>query len=111
MSMEGFYAARSVTEIGADGDGKPSGSNAQKPPPGPESLLDVQPDNGNLRSSSPDSALPEREPDQPANQPAQIFILRPEATKRPDLEDRAAAREERINALDRDGGSIPERKS
>lgn len=123
MSMEGYYAARSVSEIGADGDGKAGGSNAQKLSPGPESLLDVQPDNGNFqssagpdsldiqpdngafRSSSPDSALPERELHEPADQPAQISILGPEATKRPDPEDRAAAREERIDALERDGGS------
>jgi hypothetical protein len=126
MDREGIYAARSVTAIGADGEGKAGGSNAQKPPPGPESLLDVQPDNGNFQSAAgpesllieparspvPDSALPERKPGQPANQPAQISILEPKVTKRLDPEDRAAARKERIDALERDGGSeLPGRKS
>ena len=129
MDLEGIYAARSVRAIGADGEGKAGGSNAQKPPPGPESLdvqpdngnfqssagpesLDIQPDNGAFRSSNPDSALPERELHEPADQPAQISILGPEATKRPDSEDRAEARKERIDALERDGGSeLPGRKS
>jgi len=74
--------------------------------------LDIQPDNGAFRSSSPDSALRERELHELADQPDQIFNLKPEATKRPDPEDRAAAREERIDALERDGGSeLPGHKS
>jgi len=130
MDREGIYTARSAREIGADGEGKAGGSNAEKPPRSPESLLDVQPDNGNFRSSaspdsldiqpdngafrssSPDSALRERELHELADQPDQIFNLKPEATKRPDPEDRAAARKERIDALERDGGSeLPGRKS
>src|SRR5690348_3003994 len=105
MDREGIYTARSAREIGADGEGKAGGSNAEKPPRSPESLLDIQPDNGAFRSSSPDSALRERELHELADQPDQIFNLKPEATKRPDPEDRAAAREERIDALERDGGS------
>ena len=113
MSMEGIYAARSVTAIGADGEGKAGGSNAQKPPPGPETLLDVQPDNGNSPSSAspeslnveparspvPDSALPPRELPEPADQPAQISIpKRADATKPLSPEEeaaRAATRAER----------------
>jgi hypothetical protein len=67
---EGIYAAgttQSVTEMGADGEGNASDSSAGGPPHAtPGSLLDVQPDNGNLRPSNPESALPEREPHQPA---------------------------------------------
>ena len=48
MDREGIYTARSAREIGADGEGKAGGSNAEKPPRSPESLLDVQPDNGNF---------------------------------------------------------------
>ena len=87
MDREGIYTARSAREIGADGEGKAGGSNAEKPPRSPESLLDVQPDNGNFqssaspdtldiqpdngafRSSSPDSALRERELHELADQP------------------------------------------
>jgi hypothetical protein len=94
MDREGIYAARSVTAIGADGESEAGGSNAQKPPPGPESL-NVDP----ARSPVPDSALPARELHEPADQPAQISILkRADATKplSPEIEAaRAAARAER----------------
>jgi|SRR5689334_13323367 hypothetical protein len=121
MDLEGKNAARSVTATRADGKGKAGGSNAQKPPPRPESLLDVQPDNDNsqssagpeslltepTRSSVQDSALPARV----LHQHAQVFNLRPEATKWRDAEDIAAAREDRIDALEREGGSmLPARK-
>jgi hypothetical protein len=131
MDREGIYAARSVTAIGADGEGKAGGSNAQKPPPGPESL-DVQPDDGKFQSSAgpeslnveparspvPASALPARELHEPADQPAQISILkRAGATKplSPEIEAaRAAARAERRDPAyeaDRDDGSrLPERE-
>jgi hypothetical protein len=60
MDLEGKNAARSVTATRADGKGKAGGSNAQKPPPRPESLLDVQPDNDNSQSSAgPESLLTE----------------------------------------------------
>jgi hypothetical protein len=125
MDREGIYAARSVTAIGADGEGKAGGSNAQKPPPGPESL-DVQPDDGNFQSSAgpeslnveqarspvPNSALPARDPLQPAVQPAQDFSLKPEATSRPDPEIREDLRDDRINEADqaaRERGSLPPR--
>ena len=102
MEREGIYAARSAREIGADGEGKAGGSNAQKPPPGPESLLDMQSDNGNFQSSAgpesllteparspvPDSTLPARKP----HPPAQISF--PRSAERPDF-DRNAALEER----------------
>jgi hypothetical protein len=130
MDREGIYAARSVIAIGADGENEAGGSNAQTPPPSPASLLDVQPDNDNSQSSAdpgsinvkparspvPDSALPEQKPPQPAEQPAQTFVPKPEAAKRPDPKIQAAresAREDRINDADqaaRDRGSIPQRE-
>jgi hypothetical protein len=66
MDREGIYAARSVREIGAKGEDKAGGSNAQKPPAGPESLLDVQPDNGIFNCLSVRRASSQSQPDRPS---------------------------------------------
>jgi len=108
LDMLGIHAATAVgaTEIGPDGTGNTSGSNAKEPLA--RERLNTEPDNGNFRSSSSKGILPERKPEQSS----QFRILRPaEATERDDF-DRKAVLAERRNQPDQrdDGSELPERK-
>jgi hypothetical protein len=104
---EGISAATGASAAvkDADGTGKARGSSDYER----RALkgLDVPPD-GNLPPSSPEPALPQRPPPQPGEQPAQISTWRPEPTSRPTPEDRAHARDDRINEADSRPG-LPER--
>ena len=134
IDLEGIRAADAAQSIkgqDADGEGKAGGGNTQKPPPRPESFLDVQPDDGNSQPSSDpksldveltrppvlDSPLRARKLPEPADRPAQTSILEhSDATKTlsPEVEAaRAATRADRRNQpLQRDDGQgIRERKN